>query len=150
MRAVVQRVISASVKVEKKLHSNIERGLLVFLGIGSDDGDSDIEYLVNKIINLRIFKSSKSNIDASILEQDSYSVLVVSQFTLYGDCRKGRRPSFFQAASPELAEQLYESFLISLKESGINVQSGKYRAMMEVELKNDGPVTILLDSKKDF
>lgn len=150
MRLVVQRVVSASVKIENKIYSSIGRGLLAFLAINAYDSVLDVEYLVNKITNLRIFRSDKGDMDASLLEQDNFSLLVVSQFTLYGDCRKGRRPSFSQAASPELAEKYYESFISGLKKTGVNVQTGKFRAMMEIELKNDGPVTILLDSKKEF
>jgi len=150
MRAVVQRVVSASIKIDDKLYSSIKRGLLIFIAVGIDDSVTDIEYMVNKIVNLRIFKGPNGDMDTSILEQDNCSLLVVSQFTLYGDCRKGRRPSFSKAASSEIAKTNYDSFLTSLSDRVINVQSGKYQAMMEVGLKNDGPVTILLDSKKEF
>ena len=149
MRAVVQRVKSASVSVEGKLVSEIGAGVLIFLGVAHEDTATEIEYIANKVANLRIFEDEEGKMNRSLLEMGG-AALVVSQFTLYGDCRKGRRPSFIKAARPELANALYEEFIIALEQQNIPTQGGTFQAMMDVELVNDGPVTILLDSDKNF
>jgi D-tyrosyl-tRNA(Tyr) deacylase len=149
MRAVVQRVSQASVTVEGKVTGQIERGLLVLLGVEQGDTDADAHYLVEKTLALRIFDDAEGKMNLS-LEDVRGELLVVSQFTLLGDCRKGRRPSFIQAAAPELAERLYETFLAAAALCGVRVASGVFRANMQVALVNDGPVTLLLDSKKAF
>mgnify|MGYP006308006615 CR=1 FL=1 len=149
MRAVVQRVKSAEVKVDNKMTGAINSGLLVFLGVGKKDNKEDADYLLDKILNLRIFEDEdqKMNLSALDLEQD---LLLVSQFTLFGDCRKGRRPSFFEAASPKKAEKLYDYLVAKAKKSELKVETGEFKKMMDVSLVNDGPVTMLLDSKKKF
>jgi len=150
LRAVVQRVKFASVEVDGEITGEIGPGLLIFLGVGNNDNQSDADYLINKIVNLRIFedKEGQMNLSAADLQKD---ILVVSQFTLFGDCRKGRRPSFFDAAPPDAAEDLYNYFVDEIKNStDFKVETGVFQAMMDVSLVNDGPVTILLDSKKDF
>lgn len=149
MRAVIQRVKSASVKVDGELVSEIGTGLLVFLGVAHNDTEIELEYIANKVANLRIFEDEDGKMNLSLLDTGT-SALVVSQFTLYGDCRKGRRPSFINAARPEVANELYEQFISLLKEMNIPTQGGTFQAMMDVELINDGPVTILLDSDKEF
>ncbi len=149
MRAVIQRVKSASVKVEGELVSEIGAGLLIFLGIAHDDTEAELGYIANKVANLRIFEDADGKMNCSLLETGG-SALVVSQFTLYGDCRKGRRPSFINAARPEVANALYEQFITALKQLDIPTQGGTFQAMMDVQLINDGPVTILLDSDKQF
>ena len=149
MRAVVQRVKSASVRVEGKLVSEIGAGTLIFLGVAHEDTATEIEYIANKVANLRIFEDKEGKMNRSLLEMGG-AALVVSQFTLYGDCRKGRRPSFIKAARPELANALYEQFITALEQQNIPTQGGTFQAMMDVELVNDGPVTILLDSDKQF
>lgn len=149
MRAVVQRVKSASVKVEGELVSEIGAGVLIFLGVAHEDTATEIEYIANKVANLRIFEDEEGKMNRSLLDMGG-AALVVSQFTLYGDCRKGRRPSFIKAARPELANALYEQFITALEQQGIPTQGGTFQAMMDVELVNDGPVTILLDSDKQF
>jgi D-tyrosyl-tRNA(Tyr) deacylase len=149
MRAVVQRVKEAKVVVEGKTVGEIGQGLLVFLGVEHTDEIQDAEYLVSKIISLRIFKDSAQKFNLSLIDVKG-AMLVVSQFTLLGDCRKGRRPSFSDAASPEKARELYEYFISSVAKSNVPVASGEFQAMMDVSLVNDGPVTMLLDSKKRF
>lgn len=149
MRAVVQRVKSASVKVEDERVSEIGAGVLVFLGIAHEDTATEVEYIANKVANLRIFEDEEGKMNRSLLDM-SGAALVVSQFTLYGDCRKGRRPSFIKAARPELANALYKQFITALEQQSIPTQGGTFQAMMDVELVNDGPVTILLDSDKHF
>ena len=149
MRAIVQRVKSANVQIDGQLVAEIESGLLIFLGISVDDQQSDIDYLIRKIANLRIFRDDDLRMNKSLLDV-SGQALVVSQFTLYGDCRKGRRPNFSQAAKPEKAHQLYQVFVNQLLQLGVDVKTGVFQATMEVELTNDGPITILLDSKKLF
>lgn len=149
MRAVIQRVKSASVKVDSKLVSEIGAGLLIFLGVAKEDTEADIEYMANKVANLRIFAGEEGKMNCSLLETGG-AALVVSQFTLYGDCRKGRRPSFINAARPESANALYEQFIAALERQNISTQGGTFQAMMDVQLINDGPVTILLDSDKQF
>lgn len=149
MRAVIQRVRSASVKVDGELISEIGNGLLLFLGISRDDNENAIDYLTTKIANLRFFRDDDGKMNRSVLEIGG-EILVVSQFTLYGDCRKGRRPSFVQAAPPDLANRLYEKFMTKLRSHGVTVKGGVFQAMMDVELINDGPVTLLIDSTKIF
>lgn len=149
MRAVVQRVKQAKVKVNSELTGEITSGLLVFLGIGKEDSKEDADYLLEKIINLRIFEdqADKLNLSAADLNKE---LLLVSQFTLFGDCRKGRRPSFFEAAPPNEAEVIYNYFVKKAEELELEIATGKFQAAMDVSLVNDGPVTILLDSKKKF
>ena len=149
MRAVVQRVKSASVTVDGEQVSEIGKGLLIFLGVAQEDTTGDIDYLANKVANLRIFEDDEGRMNRSLLEIGG-EALVVSQFTLYGDCRKGRRPSFITAAQPEQADTLYQAFMEALARLGVSVKAGVFQAMMDVELINDGPVTILLDSSKLF
>ena len=149
MRAIVQRVKSANVQIDGQLVAEIESGLIIFLGISIDDQQSDIDYLIRKVANLRIFRDDDLRMNKSLLDVGGQA-LVVSQFTLYGDCRKGRRPNFSQAAKPEKAHQLYQVFVNQLLQLGIDVKTGVFQATMEVELTNDGPITILLDSKKLF
>ena len=147
MRAVVQLVKWAQVKVGGDVRGRIDQGLLVFLGVGKEDGPQDAEFLAAKIAGLRIFSNPAGKFDLSVKDVNG-KVLVVSQFTLYGDCRKGRRPSFVDAALPEVAEELYEYFMEKMRQEGLGVESGTFQAMIEVHLVNDGPVTILLDSRK--
>lgn len=149
MRAVVQRVKSASVTVDGELVSEIGAGVLIFLGVAHDDTATELEYIANKVTNLRIFEDEEGKMNRSLLETGG-AALVVSQFTLYGDCRKGRRPSFINAARPEVANALYEQFIGALEQQNIPTQGGTFQAMMDVQLINDGPVTILLDSDKQF
>ena len=146
MRAVIQRVTGARVTVGGQVAGAIEKGLLVFLGVGSADEERDAFYLAEKIPSLRIFEDEAGKLNLSLSDLNG-EVLVVSQFTLYGDCRHGRRPSFSCAAPPEKAQQLYELFISRLREKGIRVATGVFQAHMQVELTNDGPVTLFLDSK---
>ena len=146
MRAVIQRVLSASVSVDGNEIGAINHGFLIFLGIEKNDGPEDLEYMLHKTVGLRIFKDEKNNMNLSIQEVKG-KALVVSQFTLCGDTRKGRRPSFINAAPPEIAKSIYERFCKKLENENVPVQVGKFGAMMEVGLINDGPVTILLDSR---
>jgi D-tyrosyl-tRNA(Tyr) deacylase len=147
MRAVVQRVSRAAVTVAGRVAGRIERGLLVLVGVANDDGPTDVQYIAGKIRDLRIFPDDADRMNRSVLEAGG-RVLLVSQFTLLGDARKGRRPSFDGAAPPALAQALYEDVARELRASGIAVETGVFQAHMEVELVNDGPVTILLDSKR--
>lgn len=147
MRAVVQRVSEASVTVEGDIIGSIKGGLMVLLGVKTTDSISDADYIVDKVANLRIFDDNDGVMNLSLL-QNQGEVLLVSQFTLYGDARKGRRPSYQDAAKGDIAVNLYEYAVSKLKELGINVQTGKFGADMKVSLINDGPVTILLDSSK--
>jgi len=150
LRAVVQRVTQASVTISGNNVAQIEKGLLVFLGISKSDQESDISWMADKIVNLRIFEDGQNKMNESLLDVNG-EVLVVSQFTLYGDCRKGRRPSFSDSATPDKARVLYDKFLSYLKENyRINVQQGEFQAHMKVNIVNDGPVTLLLDSEKLF
>ena len=149
MRAVVQRVREAQVLVKGRTVGEIGQGLLVFLGIAHSDEEDDADYLVPKILDLRIFKDSEGKFNLSLCDTKG-SLLVVSQFTLLGDCRKGRRPSFTDAAFPEKARRLYDYFIASAAEHRIPVASGEFQAMMDVHLINDGPLTMLLDSKRTF
>jgi D-tyrosyl-tRNA(Tyr) deacylase len=149
MRAVVQRVSRAEVRVDGEVTGRIGRGLLVLVAAAGDDSDADLSYTVDKIVNLRIFPDAAGNMNLALNDVGG-ALLIVSQFTLYGDCRKGRRPSFVQAMAPEPAEKMYERFVAAARASGVPVETGRFRAMMDVELVNDGPVTLLIDSKKVF
>jgi D-tyrosyl-tRNA(Tyr) deacylase len=149
MRAVVQRVKRAQVTIKGEVTGRIGPGLLVFLGVATTDSTSDADYLSDKISGLRIFEDEDGKMNRSVAEC-SCAVLVVSQFTLYGDVRRGRRPSFDAAAPPQLANQLYEYFVQRVSATGLTCETGRFQEMMEVELINDGPVTILLDSAKAF
>jgi D-tyrosyl-tRNA(Tyr) deacylase len=144
MRAVVQRVRQASVLIDGEAVGSIQRGLVVLVGVTHDDGESEARFLANKIANLRIFADDEGKFNRSALDVNG-DVMVVSQFTLYGDARKGRRPSFVKAAPPEIAEPLIEEFVSYLEEEGLRVETGVFGAMMMVELQNDGPVTIILE-----
>src|ERR1051325_3837049 len=149
MRAVVQRVTRARVTVADQIIGEIERGLVILLGIARDDTKDDADYLVPKIIALRIFDDAEGRMNVSVKDVAG-GLLVVSQFTLYGDVRRGLRPSWSDAAPPEVAEPLYDYFVESSRKLLERVETGSFRAMMEVELVNDGPVTILLDSRRQF
>jgi D-tyrosyl-tRNA(Tyr) deacylase len=149
MRAVVQRVKSAKVEVDGRIIGEIGAGLLIFLGVGQNDSEKDCEYLANKIANLRIFPDENDLMNLSLIDIKG-AALVVSQFTLWGDCRKGRRPSFAKAAKPVEAEAFYEFFIGKMKNIGLKVSTGKFQEMMDVSLVNDGPVTLLIDSAKEF
>lgn len=149
MRAVLQRVTRASVRVGGETSGEIDAGLVVLLGVARDDSEDDARYLAEKTVTLRVFDDEEGRMNRSVVEAGG-GLLVVSQFTLYGDARKGRRPSWFDAAPPETAERLYEFFAAEVSRSVARVAKGVFRAMMEVELVNDGPVTILLDSRKQF
>jgi D-tyrosyl-tRNA(Tyr) deacylase len=149
MRAVVQRVAEAAVRVDGEVVGRIGAGLLVLLGVGQGDQESDAEYLAEKILNLRIFADAEGQMNLSVLDARG-ELLAVSQFTLYADTRRGRRPGYSAAAPPEEASRLYRYFVGRLRESGLRVEEGVFRAMMDVSLVNRGPVTILLDSAKTF
>lgn len=149
MRAVVQRVTRARVTVANDVVGDIGSGLLVLLGVAQEDTEADADYLADKITGLRVFEDSGGKMNLSLREAEG-SMLVVSQFTLYGDVRRGKRPSFDQAAPPEKALQLYQYFVERVRGAGLRCETGKFQAMMQVELINDGPVTILLDSSKAF
>jgi D-tyrosyl-tRNA(Tyr) deacylase len=152
MRAVVQRVASAAVIVGDRPVAQIDRGLLVFVGVEQGDGPSDVQYIAGKVRDLRVFedpRASSRHLDRSVQDVGG-CVLVVSQFTLAGDCRKGRRPSFDGAAAPPIAKPLYEDVIRELQASGLTVATGEFQATMQVSLVNDGPVTLLLDSRRCF
>jgi D-tyrosyl-tRNA(Tyr) deacylase len=149
MRLVVQRVTKASVVIDGEVVSEIARGLTTLVGIGRGDGAEDVERLVDKLVNLRVFPDEEGQMNLSVADIGG-ELLVVSQFTLYGDCRKGRRPSYAEAALPAEAEPLYEQFLARARSTGLVVRAGVFRSMMQVELTNDGPVTLLLDSRRAF
>lgn len=149
MRAVVQRVKRASVTVDEKRISEIKSGLLVFLGIGKEDDEIDLQYLVDKVLGLRVFQDEHEKMNLSLLDIKG-ELLVVSQFTLYGDVRKGKRPSFSSSASPEMGKKFYRQFIEKCKLRNVETKEGIFGADMKVNLLNDGPVTILLDSKKCF
>ena len=146
MRAVVQRVKESSVKADNEIIGRIDKGLLVLLGVAKSDISSDADYLANKIVNLRIFEDDDAKMNRSLVSIGG-KMLVVSQFTLLGDCRKGRRPSFVAAAEPQKALELYENFVQKVRRLGIPVETGRFQAFMEVALINDGPVTLILESR---
>jgi D-aminoacyl-tRNA deacylase len=145
MRVVVQRSKEASVTVGGEIVGQIEHGLVLLVGITHEDTEKDVEFVADKIAHLRIFEDSEGKMNHSVLEREG-QILSVSQFTLYGDCRKGRRPNFMAAARPEQAEPLYELFNAKLREKGLRVETGRFGAMMEVRLVNDGPVTLIVES----
>ena len=147
MKACVQRVSRAKVTIAEEICAEIGKGMLVLLGVAVGDEESDARQLADKITGLRIFEDSQEKMNLSLRDVDG-AMLVVSQFTLLGDCRKGRRPSFDAAAPPEMAEKLYEQFVASVKAQGLPVATGRFREHMQVELVNDGPVTLLLDTRK--
>lgn len=149
MRAVVQRVSRAKVTVDHELTGSIDRGLLVFLGVSKEDGQTQADYLADKIAGLRIFEDEEGKMNRAVGEAGG-AVLIVSQFTLYGDVRRGKRPSFDEAAAPKQAEELYQYFVNALRGKGLRCETGRFQATMQVDLVNDGPVTILLDSAKIF
>ena len=149
MRAVVQRVSSSKVTVDGNITGEIKKGLLVLLGVTHEDTSKDVDYIIDKVLNLRIFEDENEKMNLSLKDVEG-ELLVVSQFTLYGDCRKGRRPSFSTAARPELATKLYEEFIEKSRKEGIVTQTGQFGAHMMVDLTNDGPVTILLESNRTF
>lgn len=149
MRSVIQRVNYASVKINDEIIGKINKGILVLLGICDEDTEKDMVYMADKITGLRIFEDENDKMNLS-LEDIGGELLVVSQFTLFGDCRKGKRPSFSSAGKPEYANEMYENFIMYLKEKGFTIQTGKFGADMKVELLNDGPVTLMIDSKKNF
>lgn len=149
MRAIVQRVSSSNVKVNGEVIGSIGRGLNVLIGISNDDTIEDLKYIKDKIVNLRIFEDENDKMNFSVLDVKG-ELLIISQFTLYGDCRKGRRPNFMNAKGGEEAKVLYLKLVEMLKETGLNVQTGEFGADMKVDIQNDGPVTLLLDSTKEF
>lgn len=149
MRAVVQRVCGASVTVDGRITGSIERGLLVLLAAGHEDTDRDLEYMVNKVAGLRVFEDDAGKMNLSVAEVGG-AILAVSQFTLYGDCRKGRRPSFVHALEPVRASELFARYVAKTRAIGLRVETGVFQAHMDVALVNDGPVTLLIDSQKTF
>jgi D-tyrosyl-tRNA(Tyr) deacylase len=148
MRMVIQRVSQASVQVDGDVVGKIGRGLLVFLGVGREDSQADIDFIADKAVNLRIFEDTDGKMNHSIKDIDG-QVLLISQFTLFGDCRKGRRPDFTAAGPPDLAKTLYEQTIRAIEEKGVPVETGIFAAHMHIDSINDGPVTLILDSKKD-
>lgn len=149
MRAVVQRVKRSSVKVDGEIVGSIGNGINVLIGICAEDTLDDIKYIVDKVVNLRIFQDDNDRMNLSLKDIDG-EILAISQFTLYGDCRRGRRPNFMNALGGNEAKVLYDEFIHMLKDTGVKVETGVFGAHMDVEIQNDGPVTILLDSKKTF
>jgi len=149
MRSILQRVKYASVTVDGETVGKIEKGILVFLGVSDEDTDEDLKYLADKVRGLRIFEDEDEKMNLSV-EDIKGEILVISQFTLFGDCRKGKRPSFSSAGRPDYANEMYEKFIEYLKGTGIKTERGVFGADMKVELLNDGPVTLMLDSKKLF
>jgi D-tyrosyl-tRNA(Tyr) deacylase len=149
MRAVVQRVSTASVSMNKTIIGKIAQGLVILLGIRSEDNRQDAQWLAEKVVHLRIFNDDDGKMNRS-LQDIGGEVLIISQFTLYGDCRKGRRPGFADAAPPELAKPLYEEFIAAVQKLQIGVSTGQFQAEMQISLVNDGPVTLLVDSEKKF
>lgn len=149
MRAVVQRVRRASARVDTSVVGTIELGLLVFLGVGRDDTVSDVLYIADKLCNLRLFADVNGKMNLSVREANG-AVLIVSQFTLFGDCRRGRRPSYISAARPDAARVFYQAVVSHVRKAGINVQTGQFQATMDIDSVNDGPVTVMLDSSRAF
>lgn len=149
MRAVVQRVKEAKIEVDGNIVNSIGKGLLVYLGVGKDDSEKDVEFIADKLVNLRIFADQNEKMNLSVLNVGG-AILLVSQFTLYGDCRKGRRPGFDLAGEPQTAEALYEKTIGAIRQKGVPVETGVFATHMDVTSINDGPVTFLLDSKKTF
>ncbi|MBD7915018.1 D-tyrosyl-tRNA(Tyr) deacylase [Clostridium sp. Sa3CUN1] len=149
MRVVVQRVTSSRVIVEDKIVGSINKGLNLLIGISKEDSEEDLIYLRDKIVNLRIFEDENDKMNLSLLDVKG-DILAISQFTLYGDCRKGRRPNFMEAEGGERANSLYNKFVELLRETNLKVETGKFGAHMMVDIQNDGPVTLILDSKKNF
>lgn len=149
MRAVVQRVKEARVEVDGQITGAIEKGLMVFLGVGRDDDGADGEFMADKLANLRIFRDDEDRMNLSVKDAGG-AILLISQFTLYGDCRKGRRPSFDAAAEPEQAKKLYADTIALIRAKGVDVETGIFAARMQVFSQNDGPVTFILDSEKKF
>lgn len=149
MRGVVQRVKKASCTVDNKIFGKINKGLLLFLGVGEGDEEKDLKYLVDKVLGLRIFSDENGKMNLS-LEDIEGEILIISQFTLYGDVRKGKRPSFTRSCPPEEGEKYYNKFIEEVRNRGIKAETGEFGADMEIELINDGPVTILIDSEKIF
>lgn len=149
MRAVVQRVSSSKVTVDDKVIGSIGKGINILLGINKEDTIEDLKYIKDKVINLRIFEDENDKLNLSLLDIKG-EILVISQFTLYGDCRKGRRPNFMNAMGGDLAKDMYIKFVDMLKEEGLKVEQGEFGAHMHVDIQNDGPVTLLLESNKDF
>ncbi|OLO26198.1 D-tyrosyl-tRNA(Tyr) deacylase [Alkalihalophilus pseudofirmus] len=148
MKVVLQRVSEASVKVNEEVVGKINSGLMLLVGITHEDTIEDVKYLSDKIVNLRIFEDEEDKLNLSLLDVGG-QILSISQFTLYGDCRKGRRPNFMGAAKPDIAEPLYETFNEQLRQKGVQVETGIFGAMMDVQLINHGPVTLILDSKQN-
>jgi len=149
MRVVVQRVTSSKVVVDNKVVGEINKGLNLLIGFSKEDTDEDLLYLKDKIVNLRIFEDDNEKMNLSLLDVKG-DILAISQFTLYGDCRKGRRPNFMEAEGGDRAKALYERFVELLRETNLKVETGEFGAHMKVDILNDGPVTIILDSKKNF
>lgn len=147
MKVVIQRVTSSNVVVDNRIVGEIGKGLTILLGVGKDDSQKDIDFFVDKISNLRIFSDDEGKMNRSLLDVQG-ELLIVSQFTLYGDCRKGRRPSFIDAAPPTIANELYENFCQAFRAAGIHVQTGIFQADMKVTIENDGPVTFVLESPR--
>jgi len=149
MRAVVQRVICANVKIDGKIHAEIEKGLLVLLGVRPEDDEKAMDYMTDKLTNIRIFEDENGKMNRSVKDIGG-EILIVPNFTLYGDARKGRRPGFTAAGSPSESKKVFESFIENIKFAGVPVKTGVFQADMNVNISNDGPVTILLDSDKLF
>lgn len=149
MRAIVQRVSSSKVEVDKKIIGSINKGLNVLVGISKEDTLEDLNYIKDKILNLRIFEDENEKMNLSLLDIKG-ELLIISQFTLYGDCRRGRRPNFMNAEGGDKAKEAYNNFIELLKDSGLKIETGEFGANMKVDIQNDGPVTIMLDSKKIF
>lgn len=148
MKVIIQKSGPASIEIDNKIHSSIDSGLVILLGITNTDTEKDIDYLVEKITNLRLFEEAEKHFEKSLLETGK-KALIISQFTLYASCKKGRRPDFNEAAKPEIAKPLYEKFIQKMKENGIAVETGVFGAMMNISLVNLGPITIILDSKHE-
>jgi len=149
VRAVIQRVNFSSVIVEGQTIGEIKAGLNVLLGVEEGDGNQDVAYMAEKIVNLRIFEDADEKMNLSLLDVKG-EMLCISQFTLLGDCRKGRRPNFMSAAKPDIANSLYEGFVTAVEQFGVRVQTGQFQAHMIVDIQNDGPVTVIIDSRKNF